>query len=162
MPEATTVESTIPTDRPARDLGVKWFEVKLAERLLQAGTMAKNVAMMRRGSFKMQDGTLGKATGEPEEPDDMNIRVGDETTHNHYAAPVAVEAPPQPENVTPEESKPELTLGKIALTAALAGLGVGGWGGLGAAWMLGAFDKPEPPAVTIPVDNNDTRGFQFR
>lgn len=145
-------EPTIPTDQPARDLGLMWFKVKLAERLLQAGTMAKNVAMMRRGSFKMQDGTLGEETDKPQEPDDMNIRVGDDTTHNHYAAP----QPPEP--ATPPASKAAMTLGKVALVAALAGTGgAGAVAAVAVPWLLNALNKP--PAVTAPatvaVDDQD-------
>lgn len=150
MTEATTQ----PADRPARDLGIHWFQSILAERLLHAGQMAQNTAMMRRGGLKMQDGTLGQP-GNPEEPEDMNIQVGNET-HNHYAAPEK----PEPAAL-PSASGAAMTLGKMALVAALAGTGVG-VAGPAVAWLLGAFDKPEPPAVTIPVDNNDTRAFQFR
>lgn len=150
MPKATTPEAKIPTDRPARDLGITWFKAKLAERLLQAGTMAKNAAMLRRGAFKMQDGTLGKEPDKPEEPDDMNIRVGDDTTHNHYAAP---------EPVTPPASKAAMTLGKVALVAALAGTGgAGAVAAVAVPWLLNALNKP--PAVTAPetvaVDDQDT------
>lgn len=90
---------TAQNETPARRTMRQWFQAKIAERMMQAGHLAQNREMLRRGAIKMQDGTLGQDTGEPEAEarDDMNIRVGDEV-HHHYPEPAA--EPTEPGDTT--------------------------------------------------------------
>ena len=145
------------TETPARRTMRQWFQGRLATDLLQAGQMAEKTELLLRGARKMQDGTLGQPTGEPQGVEDMNIRVGDETHHHYPAPPVEAVAPspPQVEPATPSP-KPAVTkaIGTIALAAALSGLAGAGVGAAAVPWLMGAFDKPDPPAATAPSDKD--------
>ncbi len=128
MPETMT---ETPGERTMR----QWYQGKLGERLLQAGQMAKDRKMLRRGVRMQQDGTLGQQAGSPAEEDGMNIRVGDEV-HNHYGAePQQVAAPVDAKKSLLAKVAPLLVAGAIG--AAGAGVGIGlplaAW-----AWLGGA------------------------
>ena len=146
------------TETPARRTMRQWFQGRLATDLLQAGQMAEKTELLLRGARKMQDGTLGQSTGEPQGMEDMNIRVGDETHHHYPAPPVEAVAPSPPpvEPVKPTTPKPSFPssdlLGKAVLAAAL--MGTGGAIGVGALGLMGAFDKPDPPVATAPSDKD--------
>ena len=138
MPE--TVQTETPADRTMR----RWFEGKLAERLGQAGQMFQDRAMMRRGAKKQQDGTLNQP-GEPE-PEDMNIRVGDEI--HYYDAPKTIASSPVQTSGFADFLK------KAAIAAALTAGGAGV--GVGIPWLLGAFEKAAPAVVPAAVESIDT------
>ncbi len=127
----------------------QWYQGKLAERLMQAGAMAKDRALLRRGSRKMQDGTLGQSSDSTAEDDAMNIHIGDV---------VVSQAEPSPPPATPVVARPNIApvaggagsfLKKALLSAALLALG-GGAGSI-IPWLAGAFDKP---AVQTVVDTD--------
>ena len=87
----------------------------------------------------------------------MNIRVGDET-HHHYPAPPVEAVAPSPPQVEPATPSPipavTKAIGTIALAAALSGLAGAGVGAAAVPWLMGAFDKPDPPAATAPSDKD--------
>uniref|UniRef100_A0A6H1ZQ48 Uncharacterized protein n=1 Tax=viral metagenome TaxID=1070528 RepID=A0A6H1ZQ48_9ZZZZ len=141
MPE--TIPS--PTETPGQRTMRRFYEGKLAERLLQAGQMAKDRIMLRRGAMKQQNGTLGQpsTSGEADPMSgDLTISVGDSI---HYHQSAAESSAPQP-----PAKKPMGTLAKAALATALLGTGVGA--GVGVPWLMGMFDK-QPPPVEMPVDS---------
>jgi len=98
----------------------RWYEGKLAERLLQATQMAASRNLLRRGARKMQDGTLGQP-GDPSEEEPVNILIGDQT----YNVP--------PESPSTGSGTVDL-LKKAAIVAALLGGGVGRVVHSGAYW----------------------------
>ena len=140
MPE---MPETAQAETPGRRVMRQWFQGKLAERMVQAGQMAQNRAMLRRGAMKQQDGTLGQP-GEPAEAEEMNIRVGDEM-HFHPSSEATAQS-------SPESSLLSKALPYV-LTAALAGGGT-----LGVAQLAGLFDRPDPTAV---VDTDTTRRIEI-
>ena len=96
MPQAATVE------RRPEVTGTKvvkqYYQGWLSERLMQAGSMFKDRALLRRGSRKMQDGTLGqKGSDNAVENDAMNIHIGDL---------VVTQAEPSPPPATPPPTSP--------------------------------------------------------
>lgn len=115
------------------------YQGEVGERLLQAGQMGQDRAMMRRGAQKQQDGTLGQP-GTKTLDDEMNIRVGDEVHYHH--PPPATASPPALVR----------TLAKVGLVAAL----MAGSGGLGAtlAGLLSGGNTEPPPADAV---DNDTK-----
>ena len=108
-----------------------WMNTRLAHEAVVLEKLQKDGSVVRRLVRKNQDGTLGKATSEPEDADDMGVAVGNETTHNHYYA--------KPNGVS--------VLAKAAITAALLGSGVAA--GAAIPWLLGMLN---PPAAETPVD----------
>jgi hypothetical protein len=132
MPETTT---ETPPEKTMR----RWYEAKLAERLLQAGQMAKDRALLRRGARKMQDGVLGAPEGPEEE--DMQIRVGDEV-HYHQGQQKAA-----PSSVRAKMG----TLAKLGIAAALFASGAG----IGAAVPLVLDALTQAPAAT--ATDHDTQ-----
>ena len=144
----------MPQEIQAKTAGQKtmrrWFEGRLAERLLQAGQMAEDRASLRRGAKKMQDGTLGQPTdGDPVDEEAMNIRIGDDI---HYEQAKPEQYPPAAPPQAPAKSN---TLATIATAAALlAGGGLAGY-------AVNALMKPDPAPVVQPVVNptvdTDTR-----
>jgi hypothetical protein len=159
MPETVTTSET-----PAQKTMRRWYEGKLAERLLQAGSMAKNRAMLRRGALKMQNGTLGTAVeGEDMGDDAVNISIGDQIIYQTStpdakpeAAPAA-EAEPAPPSLAATAKDAVVSKGKDWLkTAALSAALLAAGGGLGAGipWLAGLFDKP--PAGTPAFTDTDT------
>ena len=141
MPQETKTET--PGEKTMR----RWFEGRLAERLLQAGQMAEDRASLRRGAKKMQDGTLGQPTdGDPVDEEAMNIRIGDDI-HYEQATPTQTQAPVQP----PAKSN---TLATIAAAAALlAGGGLAGY----AVNALMSDPVPVVQPVVQPTVDTDTR-----
>lgn len=130
----------------------RWYEAKLAERLLQAAQMAKDRDLLRRGATKQQDGNLGTQTEmPPEEP--VNIRIGDEIYYGQQAA--AGPTPAQTQTATPPAANPadssDLTgWKKAAAIAALAAAPVAA--GAGGAAVYNWWTAPkETPAATSPA-----------
>jgi hypothetical protein len=128
----------------------QWYQGKLAERLMQAAEMAKDRALLRRGSRKQQDGTLGRATpgssGEGDE--DMQIRIGDEL---HYHPPASQASAPPP------ATKPSLA----AKLARWVGAGALGASGVGIPWAMTAMKATQaivapPPTPTVDTDTQYT------
>ncbi len=122
----------------------QYYQGWLGERLIQAGSMAKDRALLRRGSRKMQDGTLGEKSGSDNavEDDAMNIHIGDVV--------VSQDAPSQsPSPLAPAIDGAGSLLKTALISAALIALpGVG----VAIPWALGAFDHPEPPAAVVDTD----------
>lgn len=116
----------------------QWYQGKLGERLLQGAQMALDRQMLRRGSRKQQDGTLGTQDNSPPVEEEMNIRVGDEINHYYESDPVAATPPVAP--VQPK--KPLGVLAEAAIAAALIASGIGA--GAGVSWALGMFDQQSP------------------
>lgn len=126
----------------------QWFQMRAAERILQAGNMAKDRGLLRRGAQKQQDGTLGQSGPEPSASasDAMNIAVGDVTNHNYYSQSATVEG-------GETGSKPSGSLVKLAATGLLgAALGTGLTGGL--AYLFGGSQNQ--PAAAQPADSDTT------
>jgi len=109
--------------------------------------MAKDRALLRRGSRKMQDGTLGqKGDSESEEDGEMNIHIGDVITSQ-----------PESKAITASATDAMGSLAKqLAVGAALA-VGAGGLAGGVIPWALGVFDKPEPAVQTMVDTDTDTQ-----
>lgn len=137
MPE--NVESETKGQKVRR----QWCQMKIAERLLQAASLAANRILIRRGARKQQDGQLGQPGGGDdvaEEGDRMNISIGDNVNHYH----------PGP------QQKPRLSgAAKLAGTAILASA-LGGTAGAGAMLLTKALTAPPPPAVES-TDTDTTR-----
>jgi len=117
---------------------------------MQATTMAQDRSLLRRGAKKMQDGQLGKP-GEPAggEEDDVNIHIGD------VSITQPVPATQQPPNNNETVEKPLGSLAKQLALATALGLATGGLGGVGTAWLAGAFDQPS--AVSAVDTDTDTQ-----
>lgn len=158
-----------PEETPARRLMRQWYQALLGLKVLQAGQMAEDRRMLRRGARKQQDGTLGTTDQPPEnEVDEMQIRVGDEVhhhVHNNVAAPPPPEPPPPTEPDTPPPEAPApaepdptperegmSTLGKVAVALGAAALipGIG----IPLAAAFGAFDKPPAHAEFTDTDTD--------
>jgi hypothetical protein len=150
----------------------RFYEGRLAERLLHVSQMAQDRSMMRRGARKMQDGTLGtKDAAEPasdseDGEDGVSIRIGDDvhyhtTTSTTPAAPAPLPAPVAP--VQPPAAKPSNTWGKLAGAAVLGAALLLGGGGLGilSPWALGAFDKPTAVNDTDTDTATSIQGVQI-
>lgn len=148
MPETGT--STLPQmETPGEKTIRRYYEGRLAARLMHVASMEQNRAMLRRGARKMQEGTLGQP-GEPIEEEPVNISIGDVIQYLPQAAaesmvaqlpatPVTAPAP-----ATPATAATPLWQ-RAALTAALLASGAGA--GAGVPWLLGAFDKAPAAAV---------------
>ena len=130
------------TDTPERQVVRQWYQAKLGERLLQAGQMGLDRAMLRRGACKMQDGTLGQQGVKPVSEEDMNIRVGDEV-HHHYN-PEALEG-------LPGEGSPKPGLLQKAIPY-LVGAAIAG--GLNAAWVSSRPTADKPPESPVVTDTD--------
>ena len=121
-----------------------WFQGKLAERMMQATSIAQGRAILRRGARKMQDGTLGSiAAGDAVEDDDMGVSVGNKITNYYGMAPPASE----PE-VARSNAAGSLVKTLLISAALVAGPGIG----VAIPWALGAFDKPAAAAVSADTD----------
>ena len=163
-------QSTIfppPPENPPERVMRQWYQAKLGERLGQFAEMSASRDLIRRGAKKMQDGTIGKDTGEPG-VEDMNIRVGDEVHQHYHEAQTALPAPilPPPEKpisqqrpaTSPGSGEPESPAPAAAepawktwaKRAALAALGAGGVAGY--QWMTAPKPEEKPPAVVAPAD----------
>ncbi len=140
MPE---VQAETPPQRMMR----QWYQGKLTERMSMMAGLLANRAMLRRGAFKMQDGTLGQATGEPTAEEDMQIRVGDEI-HNHYEAESS-RSNQSPTGIATKRSL--LSRAAPLLLAGAMGTGIGIPAAAGVAWAMGLFGKP---AAVIPADTD--------
>lgn len=138
---------TAETETPPRRVMRQWYQAKLGERLLQAGQMAQSRELLRRGSLKMQDGTLGQP-GDPAGMDEpMQIRVGDEV-HYHTESAVGTTAPATPATAT---SAPSL----FAKAAPLLLAGVLGASGVGIPWLIAAMAaEPAVDAAAAVVDTD--------
>ena len=135
-----------PVVTPGEKLMLQRYQGRLAERLLQATSLAQNRNLLRRGARKMQDGTLGTASdGAEEEP--VNIHIGDMTV-TQSATPLS-----QAEPTTPASKKDIGSLLKTLLISAALAAGPGI--GVAIPWALGAFDRPAAAAV-VDTDT-DTR-----
>jgi len=128
----------------------RFYEAKLAGRLMHLGQMAQDRALLQRGVRKMQDGTLYQP-GEPED-DEMNIRIGDDVHHHHPA---------------PAEAQPSLVessmvgsgwLKKAAVAAAL----VAGGAGAGAVPWLLSGDTPTQPEPVVQSQPNPELQYILR
>ena len=159
MPETATTsaaaETTAPSvpsaplETPAEKTMRRWYEGKLAERLMQAASMMQDRALMRRGAEKQQNGTLGQADHDPT-PDPMNISIGDQIIYQQpEATPPATSVPSNPLSASAASQTPLWQ--KALMAASLIASGAGA--GAGIPWLLGAFDKP---AATQSPNFNDT------
>ena len=126
----------------------QWYQGKLTERLMQAGAMAKDRALLRRGSRKMQDGTLGERSDNAVENDAMNIHIGDVVVSQSEQTP-----PPSPvqEVARPNIAPAAGAWGPLRKAIFVAGLLSAGTG-LG--MLIGASDEPVPPAPVAHTDTN--------
>jgi len=149
MPETTTQET--PGEKTMR----RFYEGDLARRLIQTASMEKNRELLRRGSKKMQDGTLGQSDPNVTEDDPMNITIGDQY---HVAAPQQTETPAVGFIAnTATEVATGSNLKTALLSAALLASGCGL--GAGIPWLLGAFDKSAP--VSQSADTNTQYEFSI-
>ena len=115
--------------------------------------MSKDRALLRRGSRKMQDGTLGqKSDNETTEDGQMNIHIGDLVVSQTEQPPPSIPEVARP-NIAPASEGAWGPLKKAILATALL-TGGGGLATIGS-WALGAFDHPTPPAM-VDTDT-DTR-----
>ena len=125
MSDASTTAEAPPLKTMRR-----FFEGRLAERLLLAGNMAADRALLRRGARKMQDGTLGQPDGIGTEDETVHIRIGDDYYHQDTAQPPQTQ--PAATAMTARTGLAQ-KLGAAALVAAL--LGSGGAAGYLASWL---------------------------
>ena len=154
MPETAQAET------PARRTMRQRYQGKISERLLQAGQMALDRKMLRRGAIKQQNGTLG----EPDESldawdDSMEIRVGDEI-HYHQTKPTSAPKPAEPAAAI-RDHKPRR--GWLLPAALVAGSVLSG-GATG--WMLAyqaikAAVQHAPPVQQAPADENTLYEFHL-
>jgi len=150
MPETPTPTPTT-TETPGEKTFRRFYEGRLAARLMQAASMERNRNLLRRGARKMQDGTLNQP-GDPTEEEPVNISIGDTI---HYAPQPAAQPATAPPQRTPAAAPQSglSTLGKIGAAAALLVSGAGA--GAAIPWLLGAFQK-QPPAAVQPAQGDDT------
>ena len=138
MPDATATVET-----PGEKVMRQWYLAKLAERLIQATSIAQNCSLLRRGAKKMQDGMLGTSDRNTAEEEPVNINIGDQYINQ------AVEAAEAVATVAGSD-----WLKKALVSAALVASGVGA--GAGIPWLAGMFDKPA--AVEAPTfDDTNTQ-----
>ena len=124
------------------------YQLRTAERAAQLAHLGAQRELMRRGSLKMQDGTLGRDTGKPE-TDEMNVRVGDEV-HYHY------EPETQPSAAVARQSASQSSIAaRLATLAAIAGLPLLGAGGLAAYQSATAPEQQQSPAQQSPVEQGE-------
>lgn len=124
-------------ETPAQRTARRWYEMRIAERLMQAASLAQNRALLRRGARKLQDGNLGFSNNQANlEEEPMQIRVGDEI---HYQ-----QAPPPAPNLLPQSPGSLIRTVGIPLLAAV----LGGGAGFGIPWLLGAFQQAAPVATS--------------
>ena len=149
MPETTTQET--PGEKTMR----QFYEGDLARRLIQTASMEKNRELLRRGSRKMQDGTLGQSDQNVTEDDPMNIVIGDQYHVNNtpQTETSAVGFIADTATKVATGSKLKTALLSTALLASGCGLGAG------IPWLLGAFDKPE--SVSPTTDTNTQYEFSI-
>lgn len=131
------------TETPAEKTMRRWYEGKLAERLLQASQMALSRNMIRRGARKQQDGTLGQP-GDPSEEEPVNILIGDQIYNG-----------PQQDASLPATTQPSSTAADLLKKAAIAAALLGG--GAGLSFVPGLL-KDDAPAVEPAVVDTDTHG----
>jgi len=143
MAEQTHQQAETPAERTMR----RFYEGRLAERLAQFGEMIRSRALLRRGARKMQDGTLGQATSDAVEDEEMNIRIGDEV---HYHQPEAGTASP---TALPAVARRFDWVRRAAVAAALLATGAGS-----AAALLQLLPSTDPPAA---VDTNTEYELQL-
>jgi hypothetical protein len=132
----------MPLETPPEKTMRRFYEVKLAERLMQAASLERNRRLLRRGARKQQDGTLGEPGDSSSPEDDVNIHIGDIHQLN-----------PLPSNNRPQASG----VSKLAKSALVAATLLGGGGGIGLAvpWLLGAFDRPATTTTTNTYESQD-------
>lgn len=138
----------------------QFYEGDLARRLIQTASMEKNRELLRRGSRKMQDGTLGQSDQNVTEDDPMNIVIGDQYHVNNtpqvntpQTETSAVGFIADTATKVATGSKLKTALLSTALLASGCGLGAG------IPWLLGAFDKPE--SVSPTTDTNTQYEFSI-
>ena len=149
MPEATT-ETVQPAETPAEKTMRRYYEGRLAERLMQAASLAENRRMLRRGARKQQDGTLGQP-GEPSDlEDDVQIHIGD--IHQVTSQPAATTALVASVPLEATDGGLGGTLKKAAVAAALVA------GGTGAGMIASHLLADDPtPAVAEAGPDADTQ-----
>lgn len=107
----------------------RWYEGRLAARMVQIGQMALDREILRRGARKMQDGVLGEETnasyGTEGEP--MDISIGDKPVYNNYHQSSKTPSP--------------LLSTLIGASLALGGVGTG-------AYMMQPTQETEPVRMT--------------
>jgi hypothetical protein len=105
-----------------------------ADKGLQLAKDRSRQQLVNRLVRKLQNGTMGQATLEPEDEDveTMGVNVGN-TVHHHY---------------TPPPSKPAGVLPKLAMAAGLVAAGAGMGALPWVASMLKSSDSPPPAADT--------------
>lgn len=104
---------------------------------MQVASMERNRELLRRGSKKMQDGTLGTPIGNVED-DPVYITIGDQIIHQTLP-PQEPQEPPQPPTVeVPDIAMDWMKKALLSTALVLGGVGVGA----AVPWLLGAFDKP--------------------
>jgi len=135
-------------ETPAEKLMRQWYASKLAERLMQATSMERNRAMLRRGARLMQTGQLGNPEAEVAEDEPVNIHIGDLVV-TEGQQPAVSQVTPSATSKTLPEAKSSLAskLGTAATVAAL----VLGSGGLGAGLLALLRPQPEAP-VFVDTD----------
>jgi len=120
----------------------RFYEGKLAERLMQAASMEQNRQLLRRGARKQQDGTLGTPGDGITSEDPVNIHIGD----IHQLVP----------SISSNSQAQVSKVSRLAKSALIAAALLSG-GGIGAVvpWLLGAFDRP---AATTTIHESQDLG----
>jgi len=117
--------SEMPTEAPTETPGEKtlrrFYEGRLADRLIQVASMERNRALLRRGARKMQDGTLGQCGDLTEEEEPLNISIGDQI-HYHAALPATATSGATSETDKPLWKRLAILAAIMAATGGSAGL----------------------------------------
>ncbi len=155
------MSETVQTETPGRRTKRQWFQGKLGERLLQAGQMALDRKMLRRGAVKQQNGTLG----EPDETldawdDSMEIRVGDEI-HYHQTEPTSSPKPAEPAATIRDHKPRSASLLPAALAVGSALAGAAGPVGILAYQAIKAVVEPAVVVQPVPADANTLYEFHL-
>jgi len=143
-----------PTETPGEKTLRRFYEGRIADRLIQVASMERNRALLRRGARKMQDGTLGQP-GDPSGEEPVNISIGD--IHYHQETPT-VDPPPGAGTGTgtgPAQPAAETPLWKRAAVLAAIMAATGGSAGL-ATYLVPAAEKAgeaiAPPGYGVQVE----------
>jgi len=152
MPEQI---ATTQPETPGQKTMRRFYEGRLAERLMLASDLHEGRALMRRGARKQQDGTLGEPGDAATAEEQMAIRIGDEIHYHQTAAAGTMAATPptattvaQPSAPAGSAPAPASALSAIA-KAAIVGASLLGTGGIGTSFyaLLKPTAAAEPPQV---------------
>ena len=153
----------------AEKLKKNWAGVRLGHEAVMLEKIQQEAALTRRLVRKTQDGTLGKASDEPEDAEaDMGVAIGNEVHYHYGVEPTAIQpVAPQAgvvgtEAVGSGDAKPAAPAAPLWKTVAKAAAIVAATGSLPLAGigLHSMLSGPEtPPAAAVEAQPLDLTGY---